>query len=72
MYVVYILTDVWQEILDDCLNHTEQDIQVAAVRALPAFFTEYYKDSSGVADPKRQGILIYYVVQTLFFTLVYL
>ncbi|XP_060577597.1 tubulin-specific chaperone D-like [Ruditapes philippinarum] len=50
--------DIWQDILDDCLNHTEHEIQMAAVNAIPAFFTEYYRDSNGVADPKRQEMVI--------------
>lgn len=54
-YSMCICVDLWQEILDNCFHHTEPDIQMAAVNAIPAFFLEYYRESSGAADPRRQG-----------------
>jgi hypothetical protein len=49
---------VWQDLLDDCLQHLEPDIQAAAIDAIPAFFTEYYQTEAGKADPKAQGMFI--------------
>ena len=39
--------DIWQEILDACLKNADPEVQGAAVKAIPAFFSEYYFDTDG-------------------------
>lgn len=51
--------DIWQELIDDCLTHIEPEIQSAAVAAIPAFFTEYYKEPDGSAKKDIQGTYIF-------------
>ena len=52
-------TDIWQELIDDCLTHIEPEIQSAAVAAIPAFFTEYYKKPDGSAKTDIQGTYMF-------------
>lgn len=47
--------DTWQEVIDDCLQHIEPEIQNSAVEAIPAFFTEYYRNNDGSAIQEFQG-----------------
>ena len=47
--------DIWQELIDDCLAHIEPEIQSAAVAAIPAFFTEFYRQPDGSAKKDIQG-----------------
>ena len=46
---------MWQDLIDDCLQHAEVHIQAAAIDAIPAFFTEYYQTEAGQPEPKIQG-----------------
>lgn len=52
--------DLWQNILDECLGSIDPDNinQTAAASAIPAFFTEYYKDKNGGVNTKRQETVI--------------
>ena len=56
---MYIFLDIWQELIDDCLTHIEPQIQNAAVVAIPAFFTEYYRQTDGLAKRDIQGKYMY-------------
>ncbi len=46
---------LWQELLDDCLQHLEPEVQNAAVAAIPSFFTQYYSRPDGSAVAEMQG-----------------
>ncbi|CAG2198684.1 TBCD [Mytilus edulis] len=52
--------DLWQTILDECLGSIDPDNinQTAAASAIPAFFTEYYKDKNGGVNAKKQETVI--------------
>ncbi|XP_064617512.1 tubulin-specific chaperone D-like [Liolophura sinensis] len=50
--------DLWQELIDDCLAHREPEIRTAAASAISAFFTEYYTQAGGGADPAKQEKII--------------
>ena len=45
----------WQELIDDCLQHLESDIQTAAAESIPAFYNEYYRKVDGSAKLDIQG-----------------
>ncbi|XP_052769851.1 tubulin-specific chaperone D-like isoform X2 [Mya arenaria] len=50
--------DTWQEILDDCWNHVEPDIHMAALSAIQPLCNEYYQISPGAADHRIQEMMI--------------
>ncbi|PVD38225.1 hypothetical protein C0Q70_00836 [Pomacea canaliculata] len=52
------IIDLWQELLEDCLSHTEPEVQAMAVSAIPAFCTEYFIQENGTVKPKKQDIII--------------
>ncbi|XP_076451234.1 tubulin-specific chaperone D-like [Babylonia areolata] len=58
------IIDLWHEILSDCLSSTEAYIQAAAVSAIPAYFSEYYTQKDGSAQPdKQEKIISHYLSQ---------
>lgn len=52
--------ELWQSIIDESLGCIDQDnvIQTSAASAIPAFFTEYYRDKNGCVKAKQQEIVI--------------
>ncbi|XP_074649513.1 tubulin-specific chaperone D-like isoform X1 [Tubulanus polymorphus] len=52
------IVGVWQNFLDSCLNHTQPDVQAAAVSAIPAFMTTYYTTTDGKVQPDIQEKII--------------
>ncbi|KAK2172898.1 hypothetical protein NP493_921g01087 [Ridgeia piscesae] len=46
------IIDIWQRLLDDCLQIIDPDIQESATVALSAFLSEYYRQADG--HPKSQ------------------
>ncbi|KAK7112957.1 hypothetical protein V1264_012329 [Littorina saxatilis] len=50
--------DLWQELVDECLSHLEPEIQAAAAATIPAFFSEYYSQKDGSAQPDKQENII--------------
>ncbi|KAL8610270.1 hypothetical protein ACOMHN_062002 [Nucella lapillus] len=58
------IIELWQELLVDCLTHLNPEVQVAAVSAIPALFSEYYTQADGSADPEKQEkVLSHYLSQ---------
>ncbi|KAL5018126.1 hypothetical protein ScPMuIL_003848 [Solemya velum] len=57
------IIELWQEIIDDNLHHLEREL--ATVNAIPAFFTEYYRDPSGIANPAKQEQIVEKYLQEL-------
>lgn len=48
---------IWHTCTCMCLHSCHSILQMAAVSAIPALCTEYYRTSTGMAVPKKQGIL---------------
>uniref|UniRef100_A0A0B6ZXV7 Tubulin-specific chaperone D n=2 Tax=Arion vulgaris TaxID=1028688 RepID=A0A0B6ZXV7_9EUPU len=50
--------DLWQSVIDECLTHVEPEIQMAAVSAIPPFFSEYYTKPDGSVIEEKQDLIV--------------
>nr|XP_022315849.1 tubulin-specific chaperone D-like [Crassostrea virginica] len=57
--------DLWQELISGCLQHVEQNIQVAAAEAIPAFYREYYMEGDGSPKKQKQEWVVNKYIQEL-------
>lgn len=59
------IIDLWQELLNETLANTEPEIQGCAASAIPAFFSEYYIQKDGTAQPEKQKKIIQHFLSQL-------
>lgn len=52
------IVDVWQKLINECLEHIDENIQAAAVSAIPAFCSEYYRNPDGLTNDTKCSDLI--------------
>ena len=48
-FVVLLVTDTWQKLMDECLGYVELTVQEAATKALGSFLTSREDDKQQVA-----------------------
>ena len=54
LFVVLLVTDTWQKLMDECLGYVELTVQEAATKALGSFLTSREDDKQQVA-PEVKG-----------------
>lgn len=57
--------DLWQDLISGCLQHVEQDVQVAAAQAIPAFYREYFMEGDGSPKKDKQEWVVRKYTQEL-------
>ena len=54
LFVVLLVTDTWQKLMDECLGYVELTVQEAATKALGSFLTSREDDKQQVT-PEVKG-----------------
>lgn len=54
-----MVLDEWLNLVNECLSYEVPSVRTAAIDALPAFFSEYYKDEK--QDENRNVIVEKYI-----------